>query len=164
MLRTKQSRIVLTALAVLSFGAGIAIEPMFETSAHATIPARVAKTPKAAAAPAKSLPTATKPAPQPVPAAPPVEATVVPASTAPAADASPAEPPAPSMEEGVDPEKNVQFIEMKNQPERDGQGLDDPGRDVDMIDNGVDSGDASANSVPVPDASAPANDTATSGN
>ena len=159
MLRSVHPGIYLGALAVVAFGAGVAIEPLFETSAHATIPARNAKLLKPLPSPAKTLSPSVKAAPQPLPAAP-AAASIVPAAEAPAipeTESAAKEPPAPSMEEGMDTEKNVEFIEMKDQAERQGEGRGDPGRDVDMIENS-EAEDVSATAVPVPDPTPSGND------
>jgi hypothetical protein len=56
---------------------------------------------------------------------------------------------APSIVEGTDGEQNVGYIEMKNMPAQEGQGLGDSGQDVNMIDEDL-GGDGST-SVSVPD-------------
>ncbi len=148
MLRSLPSGLVLSALAVLSFGAGIAVEPLFERSAQATIPARAAKSQQPAIKAA--LPTV---APASVPAPPPAaEASATSTETLPtppvATEAAAQELPQPSEIEGRDAEKNVEFVEMKNLPEQDGQG--EPGQDVDMVDEPIEPEDSQATAPATP--------------
>jgi hypothetical protein len=133
MLRSVHPGLFLGALAILSFGAGVLLEPMFERPAEATIPVRA------------NMAAATMPVQPAAVIALPDE----PAKPAAEEPASHAATDAPSIVEGTDGEQNVGYIEMKNMPAQEGQGLGDSGQDVNMIDEDL-GGDGSA-SVSVPD-------------
>lgn len=150
MLRSVPPAVVLGAVAVLSFGVGVALEPMFERPAHADMPIRAAKLPKPAAKPAK------------IEVAPAPGAT---AGKAVEASMTPSEPaPEPAVKAGDAPQTSDGAasadveLDLADMPEQQGLGLIDPGRDVDMIDNGFDAGEASATAVPVPEAAPAATD------
>ncbi len=149
MLRSVPPAVVLGALAVLSFGVGIALEPMFERPAHADLLARAAKSPKAAAAPAN---TEAAPA-QSTAAGKAVDASMTP----PDLSLEPAAAVADAPQSSSDADGGTV---LENLPEEQGQGVLDAGRDVDMIDNSFDAGEASATAVPVPEAAPAATEAA----
>lgn len=149
MLRSVPPAVVLGAVAVLSFGVGIALEPLFERPAQAGISARAAKLPNAAATPAK---TEAAPA-QSAAAGKAVEASMTPPDASPEPAAAVADAP-----QSISDADGGTVLE--DMPEEQGQGLIDPGRDVDMIDNSFDAGEASATAVPVPEAAPAATEAA----
>ncbi len=147
MSRSSHPGLVVGALAALSFFAGVAIEPMFERSAAADIPARAgkpairgpaipgkgsAKTTAIQVAPANTAPAATPLALVPAP-----EAATTPEPPAPVEAAASTAEAGPTVESGIDPDKQVEYFEMKNMPAEDGQGGAAQGgaaQDVNMID------------------------------
>lgn len=117
MLRRLQPVLLMAAVAVVFFFCGAKVETWFERPASARTVAAVKLPQKAAALPVKAAP-------------------------APVAD----EAPASVIESGVDPDTKVEFYQVKDLPEIEGQG-----HDVDMIDEPA----AEAEAAPAPsDASA----------
>ena len=110
------------------------------------------------AAPAVASAPATAPAP--ATSAPPPAMAALPAAPEPAAPPPEAAPSAetakPSAESGKDPESDVEFYEMKNMPEVQGEAepTSPRGRDVDMIDEAA-SKDADPGEAPASDAKTP---------
>ncbi len=112
MLRRLQPVLLMAAVAVVFFFCGAKVETWFERPASARTVAAVKLPQKAAALPVKAAP-------------------------APVAD----EAPASVIESGVDPDTKVEFYQVKDLPEIEGQG-----HDVDMIDEPA----AEAEAAPAP--------------
>jgi hypothetical protein len=130
MLRSLSGRLVFGALAAGSFAAGIAMEPLFEAPALATVPARTKAAQHAPVQPvAVALPA---PAVVKVEAPAPVEAA---AALSQDIDNTKQSEKLPSVVEGKDADKDMEFVEMKDMPEAQGQS--EPGQDVNMIDEPV---------------------------